>query len=266
MKSLSDKSKNHADIDTLISSIIINEKEVEEIKAQNLSDTIGETLLEAFGPIGTAISKIIELGDKNEENFRERKKEYLLVSYIKQTDDISGELEKIKSFVVDPYGSMLYSKIIFILNENIPKREYIDLLAKVLKKITESDFKSHFEEHKYALDLIGRLSPQALLLLSDCIKWPEYTIRNYSSDKGVITSEWIDVFSDEYASILKITDPAMIVRISHVLRELYRLDLIQSFIPGATDSKDAGSIKDSDNTVRCVPTVLGKELLAYIEP
>lgn len=249
-----------------LESIILSQKEKDKITTENVSDTLIEVALKPLGFLGDAINEILTLGKKLEEDIYNRKTKYLLAAYFKDTEDLKEELVSLKNFLSNPYGSMLYFKIIEILNENSPNPHFIKMLSKALRKVVNTDFESLFEEHKYVLDLIGRLSPQALIILADCPQWPPYQIGNYSSDKGIITSEWVGEYAKAYGIAKNILNPLTIRRLSHAVNEHLRLDLIRSMIPNSTDSKDFGSVKKSPTNAICVPTDLGEEVLTYIDP
>lgn len=122
-----------------------------------------------------------------------------------------------------------------------------------------------FEKHKYALDRIGRLTPQALVILNDSDNWPQYKLGNYQSSSGVITSDWIRSFTPIYATTRGVTDEKKFRRISHTIKELLTDGLLRSRLPGQNDSRDYSSVKEAENTAIVEPTELGEEILSYIK-
>ncbi len=249
-----------------LASVSLGIEDKEEVVDEVIKEGVGEVVADSTGPVGKIVLKIINFGDEVEKGIREKKKEYLFTEYLKKTDNLEEEVRKIEDFISDPYGSMLYGKIIAILGDNTPNLYYIKMLSRILRKVVNTEFQQLFEEHKYAIDLIARLSPQALIILADCPQWPTYNLGRYQSDRGVITSDWVETFAIAYANGKKIVNPMMTRRMSYAIGELLRLDLIKSVIPGAKDSKGPGAVEETANNVWCVLTDLGKEILAYVDP
>lgn len=211
------------------------------------------------------LEKVLNTAESIESETNEYKKGLLMSAYMDQVDDIQEEVNKLENFVISPEGNILFSKVIRIINNNPQSKSYSKLLAECLKKIINSNFKDLFSKHVYALNQIEKLTPQALILLADYGNWPEYQIRNYSSNRGILTSEWIEEFLLYYAPSRGITDNQMTRRIAHALKELQRNGFIQSRKQGETDSNDLSSLKDSDKKTICEPTELGLEILEYID-
>jgi len=260
------KKINYTEFEKKLNSVVLSEKDKKHIVDRNAVDKIVEVALETLVPAGKIINKIKKFGDETEKEILEKKKDYLLNEYFKNTDNLEKEFEEMRRFISSPYGSMLYSKVISLVNNNSPNPHYIRMISRALRKVVNADFERAFDEYKYALDLIGRISVQALIILADCPNWPNYSLGNYSSGKGVVTSQWVSEFVKKYAIDKNILSPLTARRISHSLGELLRLDLIYSTIPGERDSKDMGSIKSPANNALCKVTGLGEEILTYIDP
>lgn len=239
-------------------------KEVEDAIANK---EVGKTTLEVvldFFQLG-ALSKVFNTADTIKEHLDEYKKGLLLEQYMAGLEDIQKEIGKLHNFVTHPEGNVIFSKIIRILNANPPNPGYAKLLAQALKRIVRSNFSELFEKHIYALNQIEQLTPQALALIADYVSWPEYEIGNYSSNHGVITSEWIEPFLLYYLPLKKVANNDIERRIAHAFKELLRNGFIRSRVQGESDSKDLTSMKESGRKSVCEPTELGTEILDYID-
>lgn len=239
----------------------------EEVRDAIANKEVAKTVLDAvldFFQLG-ALSKVFNTAENIKGNLDEYKKGLLMEQYIGGLEDAQKEVGKLQKFVTDPEGNVIFSKMIRILNANPPNPGYARLLALTLKRIVESNFNELFEKHIYALNQIEQLTPQALALLADYANWPEYEIGNYSSNHGVITSDWIEEFLLYYLPLRNITDHETERRIAHAFKELLRNDFIRSRKQGESDSKDLGDMKDSDKKAVCEPTELGLEVLEYID-
>ena len=256
--------QSNKSLEDKLNDIILPEEQESKIAQKELSKGIFAGILESIGL--SSVVKISEIAEKIQNKISEAKKAILLSTYFSTVDDINEETAKLKEFVLDPVGNTLFNKIIRIVNINPPNQAYVELLAKVLRKVTHSDFSKLFSKHDYALNQIEKLTPQALLILNDCKRWPEYKIGNYASQGGVITTQWTEAFSTYYTEHIKITDEEIRRRIAHAIKELLRNDLIMNYVQGERDSKDLSSIKEStSNKTVCDLTELGREIIEYIE-
>lgn len=150
------------------------------------------------------------------------KKENLLASYFNKTDQTEDSIEKIKHFLTNPQGNTLFNKILRILDNTPPDIELTDHLATVLKHLVNSDFAGLFEDHKFALNQIEMLTPQALTILSDHKRWQPWQLTGYSSNGSRLTSHWLPDFVNVYAASKGITDPNIKAKISHSMNELIK--------------------------------------------
>lgn len=258
--------KSKQELKERLDTVILPEEEVEEIITDKTGKALFTGILESIGLGG--VVKVCEIAENVNEEIAQRKQALLLSNYFSNVDDLEEEINKLKSFVSDPVGNTLFNKVVRIVNANPPTKAYVELLAKVLAKLTNSDFQKLFSQHIYALSQIEKLTPQSLILLADYGSWPEYYIdEEYESDHGVITTEWIGTFVLlYYAPLKRIDDDSMIQRIVHSFRELQRNDFVISRLQNETDSKTISSIKESTkNPAICDLTELGKEIIDYLD-
>ena len=103
-----------------------------------------------------------------------------------------------------------------------PDIELTNHLANALHHIINTDFISLFEDHKYALNQIEILTPQALSILSDYKHWPNWHLTSYSSNGNRLTSDWLPDFVNAYTTSKRIFDSAIKTKISHSMNDIVK--------------------------------------------
>lgn len=237
-------------LESRLEAIKISEEEERRISKTHTNKFIRDKLLGLF-KAGEIISEIIKWNDSVDEEIKEAKKEHLLLQYFEKNDTNELALKNIQEFLSNAQGNTLFNKILRILDDTPPDRELSDHLANALRYIVNNKFKELFEEHKYALSQIEKITPQSLTILSDSSSWPIITPRSIAASGSRVTSEWITEFSEAYAMIKKIDNPKMTRRISHSISELESTGLIEArFIRGIG--------------LECIMTEVGRTILPYI--
>lgn len=201
--------------------VILSKEEEDAIIASKTTKTIRDKALGLF-KIGEVISTILNWNEEIDGEIKEAKKEYLLDSYFEKTDQTEDSIEKIKQFLTNPQGNTLFNKILRILDNTPPDIELTNHLASVLQNLVNSDFASLFEDHKFALNQIEMLTPQALTILSDCKNWPAWKLGSYSANGRRLTSHWLPDFVNVYASSRAIADESLKTKISHSMNDLIK--------------------------------------------
>lgn len=79
-----------------------------------------------------------------------------------------------------------------------------------------------FEDHKYALNQIEMLTPQALTILSDYVNWPSWEMESFVSNGGRITSDWLPHFVNLYSMNKSIMSEGLKTKISHSMNDLIK--------------------------------------------
>ncbi|KRB54746.1 hypothetical protein [Flavobacterium sp. Root186] len=208
-------------LETRLQEIELTEEEKEKIISEKTIKTIRDKTLGMF-KIGEAINTFLNWNEEIDSELKNAKKEYLLNSYFDKTEQSENSIKQIQQFLTSPQGNTLFNKIIRILDNTPPDIELTDHLANVLKNITNSDFIKLFDDHKFALNQIELLTPQALTLLSDHKSWPAWNLESYGSQGGRITSNWMPDFISGYSSTKNITDPNLILKITHSMNDLVK--------------------------------------------
>jgi hypothetical protein len=236
-----------------IEQINISSTEEKEIMTQQGVKLIRDKALSFLGPAGELVTSMLDWNDNVNEEMTQAKKAILLNQYFNKTDHIETSLEDLKKFIVDPKGNTLFNKILRLLDESPPDEELTEHLSTVLKKIIEGgNFEKLFDKHKYALGQIEKLTPQALSIIADYKTWPLFKLGTAISFGPKVTSDFYNEFTVAYASQKKITDTQTLERIKHSIVELQRQGLLEAF------STERG-------LNRCQLTVIGEDLLVYIE-
>lgn len=234
-----------------LEAIKISEEEERDISKNHTKKFVRDKLLGLF-KVGEIISEIIKWNESVDEDIKEAKKEYLLSQYFEKNDTNELALKNLQEFLSNPQGNTLFNKILRILDDTPPDRELSEHLANALRYIINNSFHELFEEHKYALSQIEKITPQCLTILSDSNSWPTIKPRSISASGSKVTSEWLTEFTEAYALIKKIDNPKIARRISHSISELENTGLIEAhFLRGIG--------------IQCTLTEVGRTILPYIK-
>jgi hypothetical protein len=202
----------------------LSQEEEDSIVASKTIKTVRDKVLGLF-KIGDIVNTLITWNEEVDKDLKEAKKEFLLTRYFDKQDQIEVGLNSLKDLLTNPMGNTLFNKILRILDNSAPDLELTEHLAKTLKHIVETDFKSLFEDHKYALNQIEMLTPQALTILSDSRNWPTWRMESFASNSGKITSDWLPEFVNLYSAKKNMTENSMKAKISHSMNDLIRVCL-----------------------------------------
>ncbi|EKT3957115.1 hypothetical protein NTJ28_001088 [Flavobacterium psychrophilum] len=210
-----------------VSEIKLTNEEEEEIIAKKTTKTIRDKALGLF-KVGEIINTVLNWNEEIDNDLKEAKKEYLLAAYFDKTDETESSISMLKQLLTSPQGNTIFNKILRILDNTPPDVELTENLAKVLKHIVQSDFNGLFEDHKFALNQIEMLTPQALTILSDYKNWPSFPLGTFSAMEGKITSPWLPNFIEKYTTLKRITDPKLKVKIMHSMEDLLKNRYIEA--------------------------------------
>jgi hypothetical protein len=174
-----------------------------------------------------------------------------LERYFNVSDENEKAISQLASLVTDPRGSVLFNKILAILDDNPPDQEQFDHLAAALKYITESDFGRLFDQHKFAVSQIEQMTPQALSILADKANWPTITLGTATTLGTKVASDYNDEFAVAFARQKGISDARRIERLMHSIGELIGGHFIEAH-------------KHAGGEIRCETTGVGSSLLPYL--
>lgn len=263
-KILSKKSK---DFDDYLSQAKIDPSEEKEIRKKSLLRTIKDEALGLF-KLGEIIKKILEWNQKTDREIKEKKKEILLANYFSKTEKIGNSVGQLKNFLTDPFGNVIFNKILRIIDNTPPDKELLYHLSNVLKKVVESkDFRNLFGKHKYVLSQIEKLSPQALTILSDYKNWPHFKMKSFTALGGRIESDWLLAFITPYAEQKGIPiGGEERIRIMGALNELKQYGFIEAhLVRGEIDVTVGTLVKEEQKEIEVIRTRAGIEITEYLD-
>lgn len=234
-----------------LNEIALPSDEVAKIAAGGVVKTIRDTAL-GFVPCGEAIKTLISYSDDLADNIKQQKKERILEGALDKLDHHGDSLSKIAVVLGSPYGSALFSKILQIADNSPPDADMLGHLSAALAHISDTDFIKLFDEHKFALGLLERLSTQSLTIASDYGNWPTVKSQGMVVSGNRVTSDWQADFAKAYASQKGISDAPRAERVLHSVRELSRDEIMQCLPP-----KDLQTLKPT-------LTPIGRELAEYL--
>jgi hypothetical protein len=244
---LADKSQS---LDDRIEKIQLGAGAEEAIAGKATRKLIRDKVLGLFR-IGQLVSAFISWNENIDRDMREAKKNVLLTQYFDKADDNAAAVAQLRNFITNPQGNTLFNKILRILDDSPPDVELMGQLSSALLHIIDSDFASMFEEHRYALSQIERLSPPALTILADNSNWPQINITDYIANGPKVTSDWLSEFQNAYTTKKGIIDAAMRSRVRHSIDELINVRAIEAHLVG-------------QNVAKIVVVDLGTLILPYI--
>jgi predicted transcriptional regulator len=126
-------------------------------------------------------------------------------------------------------------------------------LSTVLTNIIESgSFEELFEQHRYALSQIERLTPQGLTIIKDYQEWPSIRLGVVVSQGPKVSSDFHEEFTRAYCQIRNVTDTNKYKRVQHSVIELQRQGLMEAY-------------KSENSQIKCTLTDIGRDLLVYLK-
>lgn len=228
-----------------LENIKLTEDEENAIVTSKTVKTIRDKTLGLF-KLGDFVNTILNWNEEIDNNIKEAKKEFLLSSYFDKQDQVEFGLNQLKSLLTDPVGNTLFNKILRILDNSTPDVEQIEHLTKSLLYIVSTDFKAMFEDHKYALNQIEMLTPQALTILSDYNNWPSWQMQSFSSNGGIITSDWLPQFVRLYTANKNISGNKLREKVAHSMNDLIKNRYVEAKHMTNNQKDNFASIELSD--------------------
>lgn len=240
-------------LDERFEKIKLDENKENDIMKEQGIKVLRDKGLSLLGPLGEIISTTITWNEEVNENLSDAKKLILLEQYFNKADEQEKAVDMLKDLLISPQGNTIFNKILRIIDDSPPDPELTEHLSTVLKKIVESgNFEELFEQHRYALAQIERLTPQAITIISDYRKWPPIQLNTSVSFGAKVTSDFYTEFTLAYSQLYEIKDPSKLKRIQHSVIEIQRLGLMEAYNSSGRDTL-------------CRLTDVGQDLLIYIE-
>lgn len=230
----------------------LDEEKEKEIIAEKTLTTVVEKSLGLLGGFGDAVVAILNWNEEVNQDLGEAKKMLLLEQYLNKADDQEKAIKMLKDFLVNPQGNTLFNKVLRIMDDSPPDQELMAHLSSALKQIVEyGNFDALFDQHKYALAQIERLTPQALTIISDYEAWPPVRLGATISFGPKVTTDWYSEFTTAYCQVKGVTDDNKFKRVMHSVIELQRQGFMEAF-------------NGESDMAHCRLTHVGYDLLPYI--
>lgn len=240
-------------LDDRLENITLDKKQENEIKKDRVIDVVKDKGLSSFGFVGDIITAILNWNDDVNQDLTEAKKMILLEQYFNKVDEHTKAVEMLSCFLKNPQGNTLFNKILRIIDDSPPDPDLTEHLSTVLKKMIEKgNFEELFEQHRYALGQIERLTPQAITIIADYRNWPPIQLGASFAFGPKVTSDFYSEFTAAYSQVKEIRDPNKIKRIQHSVIELQNLGLMEAY-------------NAENRQTLCQLTDVGLDLLKYIE-
>lgn len=205
-----------------------------------------------LGKTGDVISTFINWNDEVSKDITEAKKMILLEKYFNKSESNEKSIAMLKDFLVNPQGNTLFNKILRIVDDSPPDQELMEHLSSALKYIVGSGrFEELFEQHKYALAQIERLTPQALTIIADKDQWPPIELGFSVVTGAKVTSDWYSEFTLAYCSTKGIHSQDKFKRIQHSIIALQSQSIMEAY-------------KGENSIIYCELTHVGKDLIPYL--
>lgn len=214
------KSTNSLPIALELEKIELPMKKAQEVLKDALTETVGSSM-----PI---FGKILEFTERVNQGVREEKLNILFQEYSSHFESIDQSISNLSFLLVTRSGQILFQKVVQILDNNT-EEESIKVLANVLKNIKTEEIEKHFQEYSYTLSQIGRLTSQALIVLSKHYLWETVSITNTTTTSGqTVSGDWDEQAAWYLYNRRPVKNPNKMVvsRMSHSFRELHSAGII----------------------------------------
>ncbi|HVT75173.1 MAG TPA: hypothetical protein VHD69_02025 [Candidatus Paceibacterota bacterium] len=198
------------------------------LSAEQIKEVVQASGTNLIVKIIPALDKFLGWIDYADQKIREQKLNNLLNVFISKFESTDKALKQIGELFRNRAGIILFQKIIQIIDNSSADDEWLNILANVLKNISNDDFVKHFEAKDYVLAQISKLTPQALIIINKHDIWKQAHIQNTTTTSGQTASgDWSEQITMFLRSKVGITDLHTGARINHSFRELESAGLIK---------------------------------------
>lgn len=234
-----------------LESVNLGEEAESKINSQTGKKILRDKVL-GLSKITEIVSIVLNWNEEVEKEIRLAKKEHLLNLYFDKADHATNCIDSISKFLSNPQGNILFNKILRIQDDSPPDLELSEHLSSALKHITESDYLVLFEEHRYALSIIEKLTPQEMSLITRSFHWGDFNVDGVVTNGSKVTSDWIPSFLRSILATENKKDEKTVERLAHAIHGLERSGLI-------------APKRGSERSLRCELTSIGKMILPYLQ-
>lgn len=214
---------------------------------------VGKELAKTILPPFAVAIETLEWNQNVDNDLKDAKKTMLLTDYLNKADAQEEAIKNLKEAMSNLYGNTLVNKIFQMLDNYPPDADLMKHLVTSLKKICENkNFEKLFQDHKFFLGTIEKLSPQALSIITDYPNWPAFSFQFTGMSLGNnIPDQYQEPFATKYLQTKSINDTVVKQRTVYVIEELRQ----QGFIK---------CVSTNPNDFVLLLTDLGSELYGYL--
>ncbi len=239
------------ELDKELDEIRLSDEEINELRDKHAIEVFNDNVLGKI-PGYKLAKKLLTWNSSVDKTIKEAKKEILLLQSIKKINAATNGTQAIINLLTNPCGNTIFNKVIGIIDDSPPDDELLEHLSAFLSYVAQSDFENLFSDHKYALAQIQALTPHSLTILKDYQSWPRFKPGSYSSNGGVLTSDWLEVFTVTYLESKQIANQRISRLVRHCINEL----ISRRFVVATLQGEDIASPQ---------PTEIGTTIIKYIK-
>ena len=214
-KKVEDQELSKKRVPNSLEKIELDQQQIAGVLVEATTKMLASGLLSLVG-----LNKLLEWTESVDQASRAEKLKTLLVEYGERFDSLDEAISKLKLLTATRGGQTIFRKVIQIVDKGNEDQEWIHLLAVALKRISEAEFEKYFDAQLFMLSQIDRLSPQALILLSEYGVWREVNIQSTTTTSGQTMGDWIPQVTMFMRQKKKIDNLEVGARINHFFREL----------------------------------------------
>ncbi len=173
------------------------------------------------------VAQFFDFFQRIDDKLRQEKLNLLLQSFASRFARIEDAEAQLHKLFAERGAAILTRKLVQILDRGDTDEEWIDLLANVLKTLSEADIEKQFEEISYTLALIERLSPQAVILLGRFDQWRSVRLSGTTTTSGeTVCGDWDGQVTKHLQGTGIRANTAKATRIAHAFRDLKSAGLV----------------------------------------
>lgn len=199
-----------------------------DLSTEQIRTIISASLVKGIaGALIPGLRSVIGAVEAINQEIRAEKLNNVLRDFQNHFDSTDRALTQLKTLLSSRAGVVIFHKVVQIVDNGSSDGEWLGLLSKVLKKVSDSDFEKHFEKRAYVLSQIARLSPQALIILSNYPIWRDANIQGTTTTSGQTAGDWQPQVTSFLKAKLEVKDSEIVGRMNHSFEELHSTGMIK---------------------------------------
>lgn len=191
-----------------------------ELSGEQIGKVLKNSVAKGFARAIPGIRELYSVVDTVNQEIREEKMGNVLRDFQSHFQSIDQAMSQLKTLLSNRAGIIIFQKVVQIIDNGSMDEEWLFLMSKVLKWVSDPDFERQFEGRTYALSQIARLSPQALIILSKYRVWQQVNIQGTTTMSGQTAGDWEGQVTRFLKAKIGIEDGYIGIRINHSFKEL----------------------------------------------